>query len=91
MAPDHGTTSSAMRRGDLFGVTFGGGADGDGTVFKIAKSTGALTTVASFTGANGANPWGVTSDAAGDLFGTAAYGGRTATAQCSRSPSQLAN
>ena len=61
--------------GDLFGVTGTGGADNDGTVFEIAKSTGALTTVASFTGANGADPWGVTSDAAGDLFGTTANGG----------------
>jgi uncharacterized repeat protein (TIGR03803 family) len=61
--------------GDLFGVTYGGGADNDGTVFEIAKSTGGLTTMASFTGANGAEPWGVTSDAAGDLFGTTAYGG----------------
>ena len=61
--------------GDLFGVTSGGGADNDGTVFEIAKSTGALTTMASFTGANGADPWGVTSDAAGDLFGTTANGG----------------
>jgi len=61
--------------GDLFGVTSGGGADNDGTIFEIAKSTGALTTMASFTGANGADPWGVTSDAAGDLFGTTANGG----------------
>jgi uncharacterized repeat protein (TIGR03803 family) len=56
-------------------VTSGGGADNDGTIFEIAKSTGALTTMASFTGANGADPWGVTSDAAGDLFGTTANGG----------------
>ena len=61
--------------GDLFGVTSGGGADNDGTVFEIAKSTGALTTMANFTGANGADPWGVSSDAGGDLFGTTAYGG----------------
>ena len=61
--------------GDLFGVTSGGGADNDGTVFEIAKSTGELTTLATFTGANGADPWGVTSDAAGDLFGTTANGG----------------
>ena len=60
--------------GDLFGTTESGGA-GNGTVFEIAKSTGALTTLASFTGANGDDPWGVTSDAAGDLFGTTADGG----------------
>jgi uncharacterized repeat protein (TIGR03803 family) len=61
--------------GDLFGVTSVGGAGNDGTVFEIAKSTGALTTLASFTGANGDEPWGVTVDAAGDLFGTTAFGG----------------
>ena len=61
--------------GDLFGVTLEGGADNDGTVFEIAKSTGALSTVVSFTGANGDDPWAVTSDAAGDLFGTTANGG----------------
>ena len=62
--------------GDLFGTTSAGGADNDGTVFEIAKSTGELTTLASFTGANGDGPWGgVTSDAAGDLFGTTAGGG----------------
>ena len=62
--------------GDLFGTTFSGGADEDGTVFEIVKSTDALITLATFTGANGANPLGsVTSDAAGDLFGTTASGG----------------
>jgi uncharacterized repeat protein (TIGR03803 family) len=61
--------------GDLFGVTSAGGADNDGTVFEIFKSIGALITLATFTGADGADPWGVTSDAAGDLFGTTANGG----------------
>jgi uncharacterized repeat protein (TIGR03803 family) len=61
--------------GDLFGITSEGGADNDGTIFEIAKSTGALTTMASFTGANGADPWGVTSDATGDVFGTTGGGG----------------
>jgi uncharacterized repeat protein (TIGR03803 family) len=40
--------------GDLFGTTAYGGAGGCGTVFEIAKSTGELTTLASFNGANGA-------------------------------------
>jgi uncharacterized repeat protein (TIGR03803 family) len=62
--------------GDLFGVTFGGGADNDGTVFEIVKSTGALITLATFTGANGASPLSqLVSDAAGDLFGTTETGG----------------
>ena len=38
--------------GVLFGTTAHGGPGGAGTVFKIAKSTGALTTLATFTGAN---------------------------------------
>ena len=78
--------------GDLFGTTTLGGADGGGTVFEIAKSTGELTTLATFTGANGANPTGsLTIDAEGDLFGTTEMAGQTATARCSRSPSPLAH
>ena len=78
--------------GDLFGTTYSGGADEDGTVFEIAKSTGELTTLATFTGANGANPFGsVTSDAASIRPGRQPLTGRTATARCSRSPSPLAN
>jgi uncharacterized repeat protein (TIGR03803 family) len=62
--------------GDLFGITVNGGADGDGTVYEIAKSTGELTTLATFTGANGDAPErGLTIDAAGDLFGTTFNGG----------------
>jgi uncharacterized repeat protein (TIGR03803 family) len=61
--------------GDLFGTTYAGGTDGDGTVFEIAKTkggyAGAPTTLVSFTGADGADPIGsLIADAAGDLFGT---------------------
>jgi uncharacterized repeat protein (TIGR03803 family) len=61
--------------GDLFGTTSAGGTDGDGVVFEIAKTkTGyasAPTILASFTGGDGANPYGsLIADAAGDLFGT---------------------
>ncbi len=66
--------------GDLFGTTSGGGADGYGTVFEIAKtSTGyasAPTTLVSFNSTDGANPSaGLIADANGDLFGTTAYRG----------------
>src|SRR3984885_9580360 len=62
--------------GDLFGTAALDGADGDGTVFEIAKSTGLLTTLATFTGANGEDPErSLTVDAAGDLFGTTSCGG----------------
>jgi uncharacterized repeat protein (TIGR03803 family) len=66
--------------GDLFGTTYAGGTDGDGTVFEIAKTkggyAGAPTTLVSFTGADGADPIGsLIADAAGDLFGTTEEGG----------------
>ena len=57
--------------GNLYGTTSRGGANNDGTVFKVAAGTHALTTVATFNGANGQQPTGgLTIDAAGDLFGT---------------------
>ena len=62
--------------GDLFGTTEIGGADNDGTAFEIVKSTGALITLATFTGANGGElDGGLTINSAGDLFGTTFYGG----------------
>ena len=46
--------------GDLFGTTRGGGANGDGTVFEIAKTGSGYastpTTLVSFNGTNGAIP-----------------------------------
>ena len=39
-----GAMSPSDAAGDLFGTTGYGGADGDGTVYEIAKSTGQLTT-----------------------------------------------
>ena len=42
----------------------------DGTAFEIAKSTGLLSTLATFTGANGEDlDGGLTINSAGDLFG----------------------
>ncbi len=62
--------------GDLFGTTFSGGSADDGTVFEVAAGTHSATTLATFTGANGANPAaGLILDAAGDLFGTTEDGG----------------
>ena len=65
--------------GDFYGVTWDGGAAGlylgFGTVFKITAG-GTLTTLNSFAGTNGANPWGALVRAAdGDFYGTTAYGG----------------
>ena len=58
----------------------GGGANGDGTVFEIAKTAGGYastpTTLVSFDGTNGAQPCGgLIADANGDLFGTTSEGG----------------
>ncbi len=67
--------------GNLFGTTQNGGADGDGTVFEIAKTvTGYASTpitLVTFNGTgNGANPYaGLIADPAGDLFGTTQNGG----------------
>jgi uncharacterized repeat protein (TIGR03803 family) len=61
--------------GDLYGTTYYGGANGDGTVFKIALS-GALTTLHSFDASDGANPGaGLVQAADGSLYGTTLAGG----------------
>jgi uncharacterized repeat protein (TIGR03803 family) len=63
-------------RGNLFGTTSGGGANGPGTVFELPAGSGSITTLASFDGSNGADPAaGLVADATGDLFGTTLSGG----------------
>ena len=74
--------------GNLFGMTYAGGAygygpygNGYGTVFEIAKTAGGYastpTTVLNFTDSpDGANPLGgLIADTAGNLFGTTTLGG----------------
>jgi uncharacterized repeat protein (TIGR03803 family) len=66
--------------GNLFGTTYGGGANGVGTVFEIVKTTSGYastpTTLVSFNGYDGANPRaGLIADAKGNLFGTTFGGG----------------
>ena len=63
------------KAGDLFGTTDEAGAFGDGSVFEIAAGSGAITTLASFDGTNGASPNGIIMDGSGNLYGTTAYGG----------------
>jgi uncharacterized repeat protein (TIGR03803 family) len=70
----------ADANGDLFGTTHGGGANGYGTVFEIAKTASGYastpTTLVNFTGSDGASPFGsLIADANGDLFGATAGGG----------------
>ena len=80
--PEAGLTTDA--NSDLFGTTYTGGANNDGTVFEI-ENTGtaaapvyasAPTTLLSFSGSTGQQPEaGLITDANGDLFGTAYSGG----------------
>ena len=69
----------ADAEGDLFGTTSVGGTYNDGTVFEIARTKSGYaskpTTLASFTGVDGADPSGLIVDAVGDLFGTTDDGG----------------
>jgi len=62
--------------GNLYGTTSGGGAAGNGTVYKV-DSTGRETVLYSFTGGpDGGNPYaGVIRDPAGHLYGTTRFGG----------------
>jgi uncharacterized repeat protein (TIGR03803 family) len=75
---------SVDRHGNLFGMTQYGGANGQGTVFKIAKTAhgyaSAPTTLVSFCAlpncADGFGPApGLIADARGNLFGTTQNGG----------------
>ena len=78
----HGTDGSEPQAslvqatdGNLYGTTFDGGTNGDGTVFKISPS-GALTTLHSFDGTDGQNPWaGLIQASNGNFYGTTPGGG----------------
>jgi len=69
--------------GNLFGATTWGGIgfngnyeSGNGTVFEVAAGSGSITTLATFNGSNGANPYGgLVEDSGGNLFGTTYFGG----------------
>ena len=62
--------------GNFYGTTqTSGGLNGDGTVFRVT-STGALTSLVSFTGANGAYPTAALAlGADGNFYGTTSHGG----------------
>jgi len=66
--------------GNLYGTTSAGGADSNGTVFKLARPTVSHPTwitsvLTSFNGTNGAAPAGSLIIIGGKLFGTAVGGG----------------
>ena len=61
--------------GDLYGTTELGGANGDGTVFKITTA-GKLTTLHSFDYSDGAGPYaGLVLASDGNFYGTTTFGG----------------
>jgi len=58
----------------LYGTTYEGGADGDGTVFSITTS-GVETVLHSFDETDGRNPTAGLIDVSGTLYGTTRNGG----------------
>ena len=63
--------------GNIYGTAFGGGnANDDGTVFEIKAGAGTVTTLATFNGSDGSEPYGgLVMDVASNLYGTTLYGG----------------
>ena len=73
----HPTGLLRGRNGMLYGTTITGGTHGKGTAF-MATTDGALTTLGSFTGSNGANPYAqsiLMQAADGNVYGTTRNGG----------------
>jgi uncharacterized repeat protein (TIGR03803 family) len=62
-------------KGNLYGTTYEGGTQGDGTVYELSEK-GILTVLYSFTGSDGIGPiGGLTRGSNGTLYGTTAGGG----------------
>lgn len=61
--------------GNLYGVTYKGGANNDGTVFKVTPENGTITTLLSFDNSNGSSPAGALAQGrGGQFYGTTALG-----------------
>jgi uncharacterized repeat protein (TIGR03803 family) len=71
--PQAGVTLDA--NGNLFGTTIGGGTNGTGTVWELAKGSNTIMALASFNLPSQSVSGGVTFDANGNLFGTTGSGG----------------
>ena len=61
--------------GWLYGVTYGGGSNGVGTVFKVATNGTSFTNLVQFSTTNGANPFADLSLSGSNLFGSTYAGG----------------
>jgi uncharacterized repeat protein (TIGR03803 family) len=61
--------------GNLYGTASGGGVSDVGTVFELAKGSGAITTLAYFNQTNAVQLSGLIMDDSGNLYGTAMFGG----------------
>jgi uncharacterized repeat protein (TIGR03803 family) len=62
--------------GNLYGTAEFGGASGDGTVFELTRGSSTITTIASFDGTDGANPYApLLMDSSANLYGTVLHGG----------------
>lgn len=79
LAPFDGTNGSAPTggmlmdsSGDLYGICWSGGAQGNGTLWEILSGATSITVLGSFDSTNGVNPTGqIYRDGSGDIFGTA--------------------
>jgi uncharacterized repeat protein (TIGR03803 family) len=70
------STLLADKKGNLYGTADGGGAHGDGTIFKLTPDGKFKTLYAFAGGADGANPQaGLIQDKAGNYYGTTRSGG----------------
>ena len=61
--------------GNLYGTNYGGGAANYGTVFELTHGSGTITTLASFDGKDGEDPYaGLIMDSSGNLYSTTSGG-----------------
>jgi uncharacterized repeat protein (TIGR03803 family) len=61
--------------GNLYGITYGGGASNYGTVFELAQGSGAITPLASFDNTSASPFGGLIRDGSGNLYGLTESGG----------------